>query len=96
MDETDTVSSITMLALKAPLVLVLDPQTQYFYLCPSPASNMTVDDLTSFLTDITLDKIPASISTTVIIFNKSISFHIFYLFVILNKSINFFTFFVYL
>ena len=57
MDETDTVSSITMLDIKAPSVLVLDPQTQYFYLCPSAAHNMTVDELSTFLSDIKDNKI---------------------------------------
>ncbi|KAI0215290.1 Protein disulfide-isomerase TMX3 [Lamellibrachia satsuma] len=59
MDETDTVSSITMLQIKAPSLLVLDPQTQYFYLCPRPANNMTVDELSTFLSDITENKIAA-------------------------------------
>ena len=62
MDETDTVSSITMLQIKAPSLLVLDPQTQYFYLCPRPANNMTVDELSTFLSDITENKIAVCIS----------------------------------
>ena len=61
MDETDTVSSITMLDIKAPSVLVLDPQTQYFYLCPSAAHNMTVDELSTFLSDIKDNKIAVRI-----------------------------------
>ena len=69
MGEKDTVDSITMMDVTAPFVVVLDPQTQHYFLPEFKMADMTLDLLKGFLDDVKSGKSAVSYVTC---FNKAL------------------------
>lgn len=49
MTDTDTANSITLAFLQAPVLLVLDPETHYYYMSELYFDKMSPESVSSFL-----------------------------------------------
>jgi hypothetical protein len=52
MGDTETGNSITMSELSTPSLIILNPETQFYYLPSQPVEDMTLDVLEKFLLDV--------------------------------------------
>ena len=61
MTETETINSITLSFAAAPIMIVLDPDSHYFYIPPFQLDDMTSETLAEYLENIKDGKIDVSI-----------------------------------
>ncbi len=52
MGDSESADSITMSQVELPSVLILDPQTQFYYLATFKMADMTQDDLINYLHEV--------------------------------------------
>ena len=57
MGDTESANSITMSEMTTPSLLVLNPETQFYYLPEQPVEEMTLDILEKFILDVKDEKI---------------------------------------